>query len=59
MIGDIQRHPCQPRPWRVRYRDHDGTERTRAFTRRRDAERFLAQVTAAASHRDRVAGRVG
>ena len=30
--------------WRARYRAPDGRERSRTFTRRTDAERFLAQV---------------
>ena len=32
--------------WRARYTDPDGRERGRTFTRRADAERFLATVTA-------------
>ncbi len=30
--------------WRARYRSPDGVERSRSFTRRADAERFLAEV---------------
>jgi len=54
----IERHPSQPRPWRVRYRDHDGAERTRAFTRRRDAERFAVLVIASAAAPRPAGGRV-
>lgn len=47
MTAEVERHPCKPRPWRVRYRDHDGIERSRSFTRRADAERFTGQLRAA------------
>lgn len=33
-------------PWRARYRDADKVERQRTFTRKVDAERWLAEVTA-------------
>ncbi len=36
-----------PGRWRARYRDPDGRERSRTFSRRVDADRFLATVEAA------------
>jgi len=49
MTTGIERHPREPRPWRVRYRHHDGADRLRSFTRRADAERFAAQLRTAAA----------
>ncbi len=39
-----------PRRWRARYRGPDGRERSRTFTRKIDAERFLATVEVDKAH---------
>ena len=39
-----------PSRWRARYRDPDGRERSQTFTRRADAERFLALTEADKAH---------
>ncbi len=44
-MAHIRRHPVSGR-WQVRYRDPDSRERSRTFTRRVDADRFAATVTA-------------
>jgi len=43
-MGHLQKRPDRARPWRVRYDGPDGRERSRAFAKKVDAERFLAQV---------------
>ena len=44
----IERYPWQARPWRVHYLDRAGSQQSRAFTRRCDAERFASQLILAA-----------
>jgi len=44
IMGYVERRPDRPRPWRVRYRDPAGRERSRSFVRRTDADRFLHSV---------------
>ncbi len=39
-----------PKRWRARYRGPDGRERSQTFTRRIDAERFLAETESAKAH---------
>ncbi len=43
-MGYIERRADRPRPWRVRYRDPAGRERSKSFLRKTDAERFLHSV---------------
>ena len=43
-MGYIERRADRPRPWRVRYRDPAGRERSKSFVRKTDAERFLHSV---------------
>ena len=44
-IGSIDKRPDRPNaPWRVRYRDPAGKEKTRHFARQVDAKRFLDGV---------------
>jgi integrase len=46
-IGSIHKRSDRPdRPWRVRYRDPDGVERSKSFARRVDAQRFLEETRA-------------
>lgn len=44
-MGSIEKRSQRPQhPWRARYRGPDGRERSRSFSRKIDAERFLATV---------------
>ena len=43
-MGHVERREGRPKPWRVRYRDPSGRERSRSFARKIDAERFLHGV---------------
>ncbi len=43
-MGYVEKRPDRPRPWRVRYRDPAGRERSRSFVRKTDADRFLHSV---------------
>lgn len=45
-MASIRKRPDRPKPWLARYRGPDGRERSRSFTRRVDAERWLATQTA-------------
>ncbi len=46
MRGSIQHRPDRPSPWRARYWDVDGRQRSKSFERKIDAERWLsAQLT--------------
>ncbi len=45
-VAHIEKRPDRPKPWRVRYRDPTGRERSKSFTRKVDAERFMATVQA-------------
>lgn len=45
-MAHIEKRPDRPKPWRVRYRDPTGRERSKSFTRKVDAERFMATVQA-------------
>jgi hypothetical protein len=43
-MATIDKRPDRPKPWRVRYRDPSGRQRTRSFRRKVDAERFRVWV---------------
>jgi integrase len=43
-MAHIERRPDRPKPWRARYRDPGGKERSRSFARKIDAQRWLAEV---------------
>jgi len=45
-MAHIERRSDRRKPWRVRYRDPMGRERSRSFARKADADRFLATVQA-------------
>jgi integrase len=45
-MAHIEKRPDRRKPWRVRYRDPTGRERSKSFLRRIDAERFMATVQA-------------
>ena len=45
-MATIRRRRDRPRPWEAVYREPDGRQRTRSFTRKVDATRFLATVEA-------------
>jgi integrase len=45
-VAHIEKRPDRPKPWRIRYRDPTGRERSRSFARKADAERFMATVQA-------------
>lgn len=45
-MAHIRRHPESRDRWQVRYRDPSGRERSRNFSRKSDAERFLHTVEA-------------
>lgn len=45
-MAHIEKRPDRPKPWRVRYRDPTGRERSKSFTRKTDADRFAATVQA-------------
>jgi integrase len=45
-MAHIEKRPDRPKPWRVRYRDPTGRERSKSFTRKADADRFMATVQA-------------
>jgi hypothetical protein len=40
----IDRRPDRPKPWRARYWGPDGSQHSRSFARRADAQRWLAEV---------------
>ena len=40
----IDRRPNRPKPWRARYWGPDGRQHSRSFTRKADAQRWLAEV---------------
>jgi integrase len=42
-VGSIRKRPDRSKPYQARYRAPDGRERTRAFTRKLDAERWLIE----------------
>lgn len=41
MNGSIQHRPDRPKPWRARYLAGDGRQRSKSFSRKVDAERWL------------------
>lgn len=43
-MGSIKKRHGRPKPWQARYRAPDGRQRSRQFSRKVDAERFLAAV---------------
>ncbi len=43
-MAHIRRHPKSPDRWQVRYVDPDGRERSKNFSRKADAEKFLHTV---------------
>ncbi|MFC2177367.1 tyrosine-type recombinase/integrase [Actinomycetota bacterium] len=43
IVGSIRKRPDRSRPYQARYRAPDGHERTRAFKRKVDAERWLLE----------------
>ncbi len=45
-MAHIEKRPDRPKPWRVRYRDPTGRERSRSFVRKADADRFMATIQA-------------
>lgn len=45
-MAHIEKRPDRRKPWRVRYRDPAGRERSRSFLRKVDADRFMATVQA-------------
>jgi integrase len=45
-MAHIEKRPSRRKPWRVRYRDPLGRERSRSFARKADADRFMATVQA-------------
>lgn len=45
-MAHIEKRPDRPKPWRVRYRDPTGRERSRSFARKVDADRFMATIQA-------------
>jgi integrase len=45
-MAHIEKRPNRRKPWRVRYRDPLGRERSRSFARKADADRFMATVQA-------------
>jgi integrase len=45
-VAHIEKRPDRPKPWRVRYRDPTGRERSRSFARKADADRFMATIQA-------------
>jgi integrase len=45
-MGSIARRADRKRQWRARYRDEGGTEHSKSFTRRIDAQRWLAEEEA-------------
>jgi len=45
-VAHIEKRPDRPKPWRVRYRDPTGRERSQSFARKADADRFMATVQA-------------
>jgi hypothetical protein len=47
-MASIERRADRPSlPWRARYRDPAGRQRSRSFARKVDAERFLTEIEAA------------
>lgn len=45
-MAHIEKRPDRRKPWRVRYRDPTGQERSKSFTHKADADRFTATVQA-------------
>jgi integrase len=45
-MAHIEKRSDRRKPWRVRYRDPTGRERSRSFARKVDADRFMATVQA-------------
>ena len=45
-MAHIRRHPVDNSKWQARYIDPTGRERSKTFSRKVDAERFLVQVEA-------------
>ena len=45
-MAHIEKRSDRRKPWRVRYRDPRGRERSRSFARKADADRFMATVQA-------------
>lgn len=45
-MAHIEKRPDRRKPWRVRYRDPTGRERSKSFVRKVDADRFMATVQA-------------
>jgi integrase len=43
-MASIQHRPGRPKPWRVRYRDPQGANRSQSFARKADARAFAASV---------------
>jgi len=43
-MASICHRPNRPSPWQVKYRDANGKQRSRSFTRKADAQRFRHQV---------------
>ena len=60
-MASIRKRLDRPKPWEAVYRDPDGRQRTRSFSRKVDAQRFLTTVEAdklRGSYIDPAAGRV-
>jgi integrase len=45
-MAHIEKRSDRRKPWRVRYRDPTGRERSRSFVRKTDADRFMATIQA-------------
>jgi integrase len=45
-VASIRRRPDRPKPWEAVWRDPDGRQRTRTFTRKIDAQRYLTNIEA-------------
>ena len=45
-MAHLEKRSDRRKPWRVRYRDPSGRERSRSFLRKVDADRFMATVQA-------------
>ena len=53
----IDRRPNRPKPWRARYWGPDGRQHSRSFTRKADAQRWLALSAAARAREQRAVAR--
>jgi hypothetical protein len=43
-MASIQHRPGRPKPWRVRYRNPQGADRSQSFVRKVDARAFAASI---------------